>query len=258
MSVNQRKENFWQPVDYVLKKIKSNQKIPVLILFDIDGTLVIAPKVHNQAFVEAFKEIFGLNINVDWFAYSGRTDSWIISDIAIKNGISIEEINRKLENIMESMGRWYSNNVQLESGQVLPGVVEFLRECDQKGYLRGLVTGNVERIAFEKLKFYGLNHGFAVGGFGNEHMIRDELIKLAIKRAIQNYNFEEKVDLSNVFYIADTPLDVQAAKRAGVKSIVPYNGRNNKADWKHSEPDLFVKDLGQLSEIFGFINSNMK
>ncbi len=258
MSVNQKMEKLWNVSDDVLKRIKSNEKIEVLILFDIDGTLVITPKVHNQAFVEAFKEVFGLTIHVDWFAYSGRTDSWIISDIAIKHGIYIEEINRKLENVMNSMSTWYSNHIQLENGKILPGVEEFLRKCDENGYLRGLVTGNVERIAFEKLKWYHLNNGFAVGGFGNEHMIRDELIKLAIKRAVQEYNFNARENMSNVFYIADTPLDVQAAKRVGIKCIVPYNGMNNKADWKQSEADLFVKSLKDHSEIFAFIESAIK
>lgn len=258
MSDTRKKEKYWAPPQTILKKIRSKEPIPALILFDIDGTLVITPKVHNRAFIEAFKEVFGLDIKINWFSYSGRTDSWIISDIAIKNGISIDQINRKLEAIMQSMSKWYAANVNLENGQILPGVREFLQHCDEKGYLRGLVTGNLERIAFEKLKAYNLHSGFAVGGFGNEHMIREQLIKIAIQRSVQECHFKQNSDFSNVFYIADTPLDVIAARAAQVNTIIAYNGMNQKMDWKNAEPLLFVNSLKESDKIFEFIESSLK
>ena len=159
---------------------------------------------------------------------------------------------------MESMSNWYTANVRLENGQILPGVHEFLQLCDEKGYLRGLVTGNIERIAYEKLKAYNLHSGFAVGGFGNEHMIREELIKLAIQRAVETYHFKPNKDFSNIFYIADTPLDVLAARAAQVNSIVVYNGMNQKMDWKNAEPKLFVNSLNESDKIFAFIDSSLK
>lgn len=244
---------FWTPSEQVLKRVREGLSIDYLFLFDIDGTLLFTPTVHRNSFIAAFKEIFNIEINVDWQFYSGRTDSWIITDIAIKNGLNVEELNRKLTDVMNSMYKWYSENVKDEDGTVIEGVPEFLKMIDEHGYLRGLVTGNVEGIAYEKTKFYKLEKGFALGGFGNEHIMRDELLKKAVKRATDLYGFQPKTDLSNVIYIADTPHDVVAARKANIRCIVPYNGINNKRDWSQNEPELFINSLKEGNKIFEYL-----
>ena len=83
--------------------------------------------------------------------------------------------------------------------------------------------------------------------------MRDELLKKAVKRATDLYGFQPKTDLSNVIYIADTPHDVVAARKANIRCIVPYNGINNKRDWSQNEPELFINSLKEGNKIFEYL-----
>ena len=49
---------------------------------------------------------------------------------------------------------------------ILKGVFNLLTKLDQKGFLLGLVTGNLEKIARAKSKKIGINQFFKFGGFG--------------------------------------------------------------------------------------------
>ena len=91
-----------------------------------------------------------------------------------------------------------------------------MTKLDQSGFLLGLVTGNLEKIAQAKLKKIGINHFFKIGGFGSDHINRANLVKIAIKRAKKHFDF----DINNrIFHFGDAPQDMRAAREAGVIPI---------------------------------------
>src|SRR4051812_14400616 len=58
-----------------------------LILFDIDGTLVLTGGAGGRAMSRAFEEVFAVANAFDGIAMAGRTDAWILSDAAAAHGI---------------------------------------------------------------------------------------------------------------------------------------------------------------------------
>jgi phosphoglycolate phosphatase-like HAD superfamily hydrolase len=241
---------FWKPPPFT----EDNQPIEKLILFDIDGTLVLSGEVHRQSFQAAIHEIFDLDLNIDWKAHFGKTDPWILSEILLEAGIDQTEIDSKMESTLISMGDYYEAHKSEEQGEILPGVKELLEELQQRGILCGLVTGNVERIAYCKLSFYELSQYFALGGFGSDNSDRSQLILAAIEKAQDQFNF--KYDGSNVIYVADTVHDVEAARKANVPIIIVLNWRNINDDFSIADPNLILSSMEDQGSFFNFVNNH--
>lgn len=110
----------------------------------------------------------------------------------------------------------YAQIVQSENIVILQGVFNLLSKLDQKGFLLGLVTGNLETIARAKLNKIGISDFFKFGGFGSDHISRTDLVKIAIRRAGNQFKLEDNIQM---FHFGDAPQDMRAAREAGVTPI---------------------------------------
>src|SRR6266403_4992320 len=61
-----------------------------LILFDIDGTLVLTGGAGRRAMSLAFEDVLGVRDAFQGLPMAGRTDSWILSDAAAVHGVALE------------------------------------------------------------------------------------------------------------------------------------------------------------------------
>lgn len=130
---------------------------------------------------------------------------------------------------------------------VLDGVRELLNELDKHNVLMGLVTGNLEPIGRDKLRKVSLSQYFKVGGFGSDDICRSNLVKLAIKKAKENFSFD-----GDVFLFGDTPEDIEAGKKAGVKTVGVATGIYSKEQLENSDADFVLensKDINKILEI---------
>lgn len=227
-----------------------------LVLFDIDGTLVFKQTVHQDAFLYAFHVVYGIPEGKHhWTPHHGSTDLLIIDMELQKLGVPQAEINAKVTRCTEEMIKYEKEHIQEDQGYVLPHVHEFLGELTKHGFLLGLVTGNLEGIAYIKMDHFGLGDFFRdhIGGFGNEHRDRTELIKIAIQKAGMKNGF--KFDGKNVVYFGDTPLDTKASRRAGVPNGIVLTGIFTRPDFAEEKPDLFLDDFGHMNEFFTFFEN---
>jgi beta-phosphoglucomutase-like phosphatase (HAD superfamily) len=224
-----------------------------MLLFDIDGTLLLAGDLHQRTFEVVLDEVLGLDVHPDWYrGYHGWTDKLIIQDLLEQEGVPEAIIQASLEPCMKAMAAYYRDHLILETGKIMRGVKSFLTAVDRRGMLRGLVTGNIESIARDKLARFGIESGFAIGGFGSDpHEIRADLIRLAIDRAEYRYNFI--FTGKNAVYIADSPNDVRAARAASVPIIIIDNALERDYDFSGLEPDLLLPDLRRAKDLFSFV-----
>ncbi len=81
----------------------------------------------------------------------------------------------------------------------------------------GLGTGNIERAAYIKLRHVGLDAHFTFGGFGSDHRIRSEIIRIAAERGCRLLGYPSTECL--VVVIGDTIHDVDAARAIGARAI---------------------------------------
>jgi phosphoglycolate phosphatase-like HAD superfamily hydrolase len=201
----------------------------VLLLFDIDGTLVRSrPLTHQVALTDAMVEVFGLEVAPGaepvrdaepW----GKTDRQILRDVLAAAGIDppdAEAVARWQDAACVAYERLETEDASADHGATA-AALERLRAA---GHTLALVTGNLEPIARRKLALRGLDRFFPSGGggFGSDGDLRPELVPIARARAgtgSRPYQREQTV------LIGDTPRDVEAALADGVRAIAVEGAR---------------------------------
>jgi phosphoglycolate phosphatase len=196
----------------------------VLLLFDIDGTLLLKSSgPHRAALYEALEAVYGLVGPDDRaIATAGRTDTQIARDIASAAGIGGERFDA---NLVEFQARCADAFKRLcppsLATHVGVGIGEALEALNKDPNTRlSLLTGNYEPIARLKLERAGIGHYFAPceGAFGSDSEDRDLLGPIARARA---GNAGVPYPPERTVVIGDTPLDIACARadRLGVIAI---------------------------------------
>ena len=223
-----------------------------LVIFDIDWTLLVASGLIYRSIIAAYKALFGIKIQQPEDELgTGRTDPWMIREWGKRNGIDETEIDEKMDAMIDFVGTWYVENIKREGVVVLPGIPELLQKIDEKRYLRCIVTGGLEIPAYHKLQKCGLAQGFAFGAFGSDAEERSVLLELALQRAKDRCNFIWNGH--NAMYVADSPLDVLAAKQVGLPVVIMIHGLNAHADFTGAEPLAFMKGTEDHDAFFDAI-----
>src|SRR4051812_8738540 len=62
-----------------------------IALFDIDGTLTASNAIDSLCFADAFRDVFGIDIDTNWNAYEHTTDRGIATDALLRAGLDASE-----------------------------------------------------------------------------------------------------------------------------------------------------------------------
>ena len=136
-----------------------------LVLFDIDKTLITNATGHKASFSIAVKKVYGIETTVEIINYNGMTDPMIILEVLTKIGLSESEIMQKIDKCKKAIVDHYDTLKDNDEMEILGGVPELLEELDKRSFLIGLVTGNLEPIAWGKMKRFNIDQYFKLGGF---------------------------------------------------------------------------------------------
>jgi phosphoglycolate phosphatase-like HAD superfamily hydrolase len=221
----------------------------VLLLFDIDGTLVrTRPLTHQQAMARAAVEVFGLPPETDEASVRavepwGKTDRWILRELLEANGVAAPG-DAEVERWERAACAAYE---ELENGTPTDGdrrTARVLERLVAAGHRLALVTGNLEPIARRKLSRRGLGDAFPFGqgGFGSDAEDRAELVRLARERA-------GSPPPAEVVLIGDTPNDVAAGLAAGVRPIGVANERYDRSALLAAGAHAVVDELDELEPL---------
>lgn len=212
-----------------------------LVLFDIDGTLLRrSGPAHRRALERAVERVTGTAVPIDGIPVAGMLDRDILLEMLARAGVR----GRKAEGLLDEAGRAAQNifvrNCPDLSRKVCPGVRPLLRALRHKGAPCGLVTGNLERIAWTKMRRAGLREFFSVGAFSGDGPTRGALIRLAIERARRAGLLRPGAE---TIYVGDHPNDVKAAREAGVRIVAVGTGVVSGEELAAFRPDLYVPSL---------------
>jgi len=223
-----------------------------LVLFDVDYTLIRGSKIHKASIVEGIKEIFGIQAPIDRLKLHGMTDQQIVTDLLKISGIEDSTIKEKMDLCIKSITQFYNLHRSDDNVHLMEGVKSLLKELSKhEDVILGLVTGNIEQIAYGKLSSVSISEHFTLGGFGSDHIERYRLVEIAIERAKKKYNIKKL----NTFIVGDTPKDIIAAKKAGVYSIGVATGSFDKQELKKAGADFVLESLSEKEKFINFINS---
>lgn len=198
----------------------------MLLLFDIDGTLMInASREHAEALYAALVRVHGIAIPDGKVEAAGRTDGAIARSILTLAGVPAEEIDARWDDVRAVACEEYAQRCLPDMRPyVAPGVPELLEQLAARDDLRlSLLTGNLEPVARLKLGRAGIGGWFprGQGAFGSDHEDRAALPAVARMRAgarHRPYPREQTV------VIGDTPRDIACARADGVHVIAIATG----------------------------------
>lgn len=214
---------------------------PGLILFDIDGTLLRRSGPHHrQALVDAVRRVTGLETSTDHIPVHGMLDPDILTRMLGDAGASRACIRRAMPEIVRRAQQIYVRGVPNLQRKTCPGVRSLLHRLQRQGVALGLVTGNLTRIGWKKLDRAGLKPYFPFGAFGEMARDRAGLARLAIRRARSEGRIAKGAAIA---LVGDSPSDIIAARRNGIRSIAVCTGISTRDDLLAYAPDILLEDL---------------
>ena len=187
------------------------------VLFDIDGTLLVTGGAGAVAWQRAFRELHGIDANIEEHTHAGMTDPEIAA-IVFREVIGREAARPSGRRRSPATSATSKTRSTSPSGyRVMPGIEELLPRLAERGVLLGLVTGNIEAAAHIKLARANLNRFFAFGGYGSDSSDRTELTRKALERG--GTVAGHPLDLAATIAVGDTPRDVSAGHGAGIRVV---------------------------------------
>jgi len=191
-----------------------------LVLFDIDGTLLLSGGAGLRALERAFAELWSIDDAADGVEYRGLTDPIIVQSIA-RGRLGRELDSAEFARVVDVyLGHLDDTLRESADFRTLPGAPELVRElAGREDFSIGLVTGNFEPAAWRKLGRAGLDGYFAYGGFGSDASDRADVTRIALARGRARSGAN-----GSAVVIGDTRHDVRGAAEAGVPCLAVATG----------------------------------
>jgi phosphoglycolate phosphatase len=194
---------------------------PVVVLFDIDETLVHTGGAGARSWKAAFEKLYGIPADIGEHSSAGETDPQV-AKATFSAVVGREPTDDELDRLyVEYLLHLADDILTAEQYRVLPGAETTLRALGAAGVMLGLVSGAMEGAARTKLIPANLNRFFIFGGYGSDSPDRAELTQLAIDKAARLHH---QLTPSQVFVVGDTPRDIDAATAAGAVSVGVASG----------------------------------
>jgi phosphoglycolate phosphatase-like HAD superfamily hydrolase len=221
-----------------------------ICLFDIDGTLLNTGGAGQAAMEAALRSEFGITWPAAGIPMAGRTDRAIMVDLLKHFGLSAdaETWNAARAGYLHHLPRTLDDR----AGSVLPGIVELLEALSARDDVSlGLLTGNFRDGARLKLEYYALHHHFEFGGYGDEHLHRDDVARQALDTANSHHN--GPVELNRVWVIGDTPADIACARAIGANAVAVGTGLYPLEDLEAEKPDHLLADFADPEPLWSLL-----
>lgn len=217
-----------------------------LLLFDIDGTLLLTGRAGEHALRLAFKERFGVDDDLSSISFAGSTDGAIARQMFAGHGIPPTPEN--IADLFDGYVHHLALELPRRQGRVLPGIVRLLEALHGRDdCVLGLLTGNIERGAELKLSHYGVWDFFEFGAFADDHVDRNKLGPVAHSRAVEKHGIS--FGAQDVFVLGDTPRDIDCARAAGFVAVAIATGSYGKDELAGHKPDFLFEDLSDTDGV---------
>jgi phosphoglycolate phosphatase-like HAD superfamily hydrolase len=222
----------------------------LLVLWDIDYTLIEAGGVGRMAYRAVFRDLFGGDL-AELAPMGGRTERAIIAETLAMAGIGdplqhvdafVAGLDRRAPGLRAALAA---------RGRALPGAAAALAAVAAlgPGVVQSVLTGNVPAMAEAKLAAFGLDAylDLDVGAYGDHHEVRAELVHLARSRARAAYgaDFGGRATV----LVGDTPLDVAAALATGARVVGVATGTPTAAELAAAGADMVLPDLTDAAAV---------
>lgn len=218
----------------------------MLLLFDLDGTLLTANGMGHTAVDHAVSQVLGREASSEGVSFSGKTDRQIFREVLKREADQDpnDELVRATSNAYEAYcaERMTSSTVDALAGS--RALLDTLQSLETR---MGLLTGNIESMAYRKLECAGLGGVLGFGAFGSDAEDRDALPAIAADRAAARYG--ARFSGPDVVVIGDTPRDIGCARAFGARAVAVSTGHYDADALAEHQPDVLYTALPTAADL---------
>ncbi len=215
--------------------------LPGLVIFDLDGTVLDSVELIVESFGHAVREVLGLELSREELIRGvGRP---LLEQMACFDPDGAEElvvVYRKFNH------REHDLRVSL-----YPGVADLLLRLRARGVKLGLVTSksrDTTEMAFRATGIGQLFDAVVCAGETEHHKPNPDPLFRVVEL------LGGVVD--GAVYVGDSPFDIEAAQRAGMRSVGVTWGVFPAEDVAAQEPDHLVGSMEALGALLGDVRNN--
>ncbi|MCX6551849.1 MAG: HAD family hydrolase [Acidobacteria bacterium] len=212
-----------------------------LLLFDVDGTLVLTGGAGVRAMNRAFLDVFGVPDAFRGVKMAGGTDPRLLDEAVARAGITLEDGSSRAfeQTYLRHLAEEIRKPLSPDTGGLppshprtwrgpLPGVTDLLEALlPRDDVFLALLTGNYTKGAEIKLSHFDLWRYFRCGAFGEDAALRHGLVPVAVARA--RTAGCPHLHARDVVIVGDTVRDVDCARHAGIGCVAVATG-GDRAD----------------------------
>lgn len=223
-----------------------------LVLFDLDGTLLLTRRAGWEAMLEACDELFGRPFRHQHTRIDGNLDPVIWRGLCAENDVADPDRHH------EPFRRAYAARLATKLAdpartQRLRGTLELVDALErERDVALGVLTGNYPETGARKLVAAGFDPArFPTAAWGSDAPNRPALLPIALARHRATSGVELPPD--RVVVIGDTPWDVECAKTHGARSLAVATGRYDVETLRRAGSDLAVRELDDTARLVAWI-----
>ncbi|GAA2097563.1 HAD family hydrolase [Actinomadura alba] len=223
--------------------------MPLLVLWDIDHTLIDCGTVAHQAYATAFRKATGRPLERPW-RFDGRTELAAATEALRAHGLDpggglLDAFTELI--VAETRDRGAD---LAAGGQVLPGAAEALAAVGAvPGVRQSVLTGNLYDLALWKLTVFGLDGhvDLRLGAFGGDAFERTDLPAHAFDRTERHLG--RRYGGADTVIVGDTPRDVATARAVGARAVAVATGADSAAALEAAGADVVLPDLADTAAV---------
>lgn len=219
-----------------------------LLLFDLDGTLLLTHGAGVRCMERAGKTVWGGDFSLAEVMIGGGLDPLIVSEALARLGQQLHpDDHDRFKGLYEAELK--NDLATNKTVQVLPGITEVLTTArDHDHSILGLLTGNYAGTGIAKLDAAQLPHSwFALKIWGDDGRTRPDLVRVALQRA-------DNISPNNVFVIGDTPRDIDCAHQNGCLCVAVATGGYTRDELTQAGADIVFDDLSDQNALWNFVH----
>ncbi|MEU6229776.1 HAD family hydrolase [Streptomyces sp. NPDC047042] len=230
----------------------------ILVLWDIDRTLLYVGDIDRQVYRETFAEIVGRPAEHLPVPGTGVTMPLAIRSLLLDNGVPESDVPHLVARMVELLPHHlaaHSKDLR-EQGILMPGVLATLKAVhSQLHLLPTVVTGNLRPNALLKLEAFDL-HGFLdteIGGYSSDDEHRPALVAVAQKRAQAKYG--TAFTRSSTVIVGDSLEDVRTGLEGGAPVIGVATGKTTAGELAAAGADVVLDSLEDVPRLLNAITT---
>ena len=222
-----------------------------LVLFDIDGTLLLTEGAGRRAIVAALGQEVGDVRAFEGIRFDGKTDPQIVAEMLEAAGQAESRESERVRRLCHRYVGLLARELERPTARttLMPGVERLLDRLETRAdVVLGLLTGNVVEGATLKLRSGGIDPDrFRVGAYGSDAAHRPALPEIAARRAEPLFGRIPRG--AEVVIIGDTPADIHCGQGIAARAVAVATGGYSVIELVACGPHAVFEDLADTERV---------